>query len=99
MELVILKSVQFLINILYILEAIVNLILQEQIHQKSLYLLSIIINVVFINNKSIFAQLIENNHYIMDNIGYSGFVFLSINKNTLKSWHWRLGYREYQNIN
>ena len=45
-----------------------------------------------------FARLVENNLYIMDIAGLSGFVFPSINEKTLKTWYSRLGYLGRQNI-
>lgn len=79
-------------------EAGVNLISQRQIYQDCLHQLSIVNDRIFIGNKDIFAQLIENNLYIMDVAGRSSFAFPSINKNTLKTWHMRLGHLGWQNI-
>ena len=73
-------------------EAGVNLISQRQIHRERFHQLSIVNDRIFIGNKDMFAQLIENNLYIMDVAGPSSFAFPSLNKNTLKTWHMRLGH-------
>ena len=70
-------------------EAGVNLISQEQIYRERFHQLSIIDDGICIGNKGMFARLIENNLYIMDIAGPSGFAFPSINKDTLKTWHSR----------
>ena len=79
-------------------EAGVNLISQGQIHRERLHQLSIIDDGICIGNKGMFARLIENNLYIMDIAGPSGFAFPSINEDTLKTWHAQLGHLERQNI-
>ena len=79
-------------------EAGVNLISQEQIYRERFHQLSIIDDGICIGNKGMFARLIENNLYIMDIAGPSGFAFPSINKDTLKTWHARLGHLGRQNI-
>lgn len=45
-----------------------------------------------------FARFVENNLYIMDIAGPSGFAFPSINEETLETWHSRLGHLGRQNI-
>ena len=45
-----------------------------------------------------FAGLIENNLYIKDIVGLSGFAFSFINNEILKTWHTRLGNLERQNF-
>ncbi len=79
-------------------EAGVNLISQEQIHRESLHQLSIVDDGICVGNKGMFARLIENNLYIMDIAGPSDFAFPSINEDTLKTWHARLGHLGRQNI-
>ena len=79
-------------------EAGVNLISQEQIYRERFHQLSIIDDGICIGNKGMFARLIENNLYIMDIAGPSGFAFPSINEDTLKTWHARLGHLGRQNI-
>ncbi len=85
-------------DVLYMPEADVNLSLQEQIHRERLHPLSIIDNEISIDNKGMFACLVENNLYILDIAGLSGFAFPSINKETLGIWHLRLGHLGRQNI-
>ncbi len=85
-------------NVLYMPEVGVNLISQRQIHRERLHQLSIIDDGICIGSKGIFARLIENNLYIMDVAGPSGFAFPSINEDTLKTWHARLGHLGRQNI-
>ena len=76
----------------------VNLILQGQIHRERLHQLRIIDNGICIGDKGMFARLIENNLYIRDIAGPSGFAFPSINEDTLKTWHSRLDHLGRQNI-
>lgn len=85
-------------DVLYMPEAGVNLILEGQIHREHLYPLKIIDNGICIGNKDMFARLVENNLYIMDIAGPSGFAFPSINEETLETWHSRLGHLGRQNI-
>ena len=85
-------------DVLYIPEADVNLSSQGQIHRERLHPLSIIDNGICIGNKGMFARLVENNLYILDIAGPSGFAFPSINKETLGTWHLRLGHLGRQNI-
>ncbi len=85
-------------NVIYLPEAVVNLISQGQIHLEGLHRLSIIDNEICIGNKGMFAQLIENNHYIMDIAGPSGFAFPSINEDTLETWNARLEHLGLLNI-
>lgn len=79
-------------------DAGVNLISQDQIHRERLLPLTIIDDGICIVNKGMFARLIGNNLYIVDIAGPSGFAFLSINEETLKTWHSRLGHLGRQNI-
>ncbi len=85
-------------DVFYIPKADVNLSSQRKIHRERIHLLSIIDNEICIGNKGMFACLVENNLYILDIAGPSGFVFLSINKETLGTWHLQLGHLRRQNI-
>ena len=85
-------------DVLYMPGAGVNLILQGQIPQKRLHPLSIIDNMIYIRNKSMFARLIENNLYIIDIVGSSRFAFSSINNETWKTWLAQLGHLWQQNV-
>ncbi len=75
-----------------------NLISQGQIHRERLHQLSIVDDGICVGNKGMFARLIENNLYIMDIAGPSDFAFPSINEDTLKTWHARLGHLGRKNI-
>lgn len=63
------------------------LIFQKQIHSEYVHLLSIIDDELYIENKDISTCLIENNLYVMDIVGSSILTFLSINNDTVKTWH------------
>lgn len=74
-------------NILYMPEIGVNLISQRQIYWERFHLFNIIDDGICIDNKNMFAHLIEKNLYIMDVVGSSRFTFSSINDEILGTWY------------
>ncbi len=77
--------------------AVINLISKEQIHQESLQRLEITIQRIRICDNML-ARLVGNNLYLMDIPSPGQIALATINKDTLKIWHFRLGHLGHQNI-